>query len=712
MARPAFTSYSEVPGKPGLYRFERGTAPPIDLYGEAAEAEKRRLDAFNAAYATAENAHQSPKRGLTFETYDAVTPPEPKEIDMVEQRRLRERTPLPHNSMARAAAGAAVDALVSPVRYVGEMARRYGYNNGQANAASKLDGYQAVADVESLIRDETIAESRERQDLGRAAHPNMTAAGDVLGGVAAGAITGGAQKALPSVRTAIDPTYRPPGMSDAAFAARQRRMQRGGVEVPVPAEKTPGAGYADLTTEELHKLRERYAELDDYKAFQGVEAEIARRKAPPKATPQTTPEPPPGPIAADERVVFRVQPRGKSLEHRSETSEGNLDDGLHVFANPGEVEYLDGMGHMGKRNPYGDEVVVVATKRTRPNSDVEGVKIDGSSSRVLARVPYEKFVAKDWENEGNLSALIGRWNTPGLPPVRTSGPLPAFDRRAVRARDGKLGTPQPTAPTARLAPAARALERNAERAYGRHRDRPEIMADRARAERFWRENPDYAEQAGAAAEFLSRHPYAQQVRFATESNSGMNTELRTAGERAKRMLAIPPEAPRKSTATGKVRGGTRPAISADIRARAQRTTRILEDAAKAGHAYQGVAHRGVNLPPETLDKWVRAGFIDQKSMWSASANPRIMDGYKRQFETAPPVELRLRGKSGVPIEGISEFPHEHEIAFPPGRKWKITGVSKSGDGHTVIDVEEVDTIPKGVDAPHSAVARASDQRLA
>lgn len=538
------------------------------------------------------NAHAAPvQRGpLAFETFDAVQAPPRPELDMIEQRRLRERTPLPPNSLARAAAGSFVDALVSPVRYVGETARRYGYNNGQANAASKLDGYQAVADVESLIRDETTTESRERQELGRQAHPNMTAAGDVLGGVAAGAVTSGAQRVAPRVRTALDPTYRPPGMSDAAFAARRRRMQRGGVEIPAPVR----GKYGDLTTDELHKLRERYAELDDYKAFQGVEAEIKRRASQPKAAPQ-------------------------------------------------------------------------------------------------ADVPVP---------------------IPGLPPVRTSGPLPAFDRRTVRAGDGKLGDPQPTVPAARSAPAARALERNAERAYGRHRDRPAIMADRARAEQFWRENPDYAEQAGAAAEFLSKHPYAQEVRLATESNSGMNTELRTAGERAKRMLAIPPEAPRKSTATGKVRGGTRPAISADIRARAQRTTRILEDAAKAGHAYKGVAHRGVNLPPEVLDEWIRAGFIDQKAMWSASANPKIMDSYKRQFETAPPVELRLRGKSGVPIEGISEFPHEHEIAFPPGRKWKITGVSKSADGHTVIDAEELDAIPQGIDAPHSAIARASDRRVA
>lgn len=527
----------------------------------------------------------APKRGLSFETYDDIEAPP---VDMVEERRKRERTPLPPETLVRSAGAAALDTLMSPVVTAGKWAHRFGY----PNEASKLSGAQAIAEVESLIRDEPTSASLERQELGREKSPNMAATGDLLGGVAAGAVTGGAAKATPRVRTAIDPTYRPPGMSDAAFRARQQRMQRGGVEIPAPQR---GGAFDDLTVEELHKLRERYAELDDFNAFQKVDTEIARRASRPAAA------------------------------------------------------------------------------------------------------------------QAQLSAPV---ETPELPPIRYDRPLPAYDRRTVRTGNNRLGEPQLAPPARTTVPGVRALERNAERAYSKHQDRPEVMADRARAERFWSDNPEYAEQAGAAAEFLRRHPYAQQVRLATESNSGMNTELRTAGDRAKRMLAIPPEAPRKSSVTGKVRGGTRPALSNEMRARAMRTTRILEDAAKAGHAYQGVAHRGVNLPPEILNEWVSKGYIDQRSMWSASANPKIMDSYKRQFETAPPVELRLRGRSGVPIEGISEFPHEHEIAFPPGRKWKINGVSKSADGHTVIDAVEVDAIPEGVDAPHSANEQRSDNRIA
>lgn len=48
MPGPMFTAYSEVPGKPGLYRFERGTKPPVELYGPPAEQYKQQIDRFNA----------------------------------------------------------------------------------------------------------------------------------------------------------------------------------------------------------------------------------------------------------------------------------------------------------------------------------------------------------------------------------------------------------------------------------------------------------------------------------------------------------------------------------------------------------------------------------------------------------------------------------------------------------------------------------------
>ena len=102
------------------------------------------------------------------------------------------------------------------------------------------------------------------------------------------------------------------------------------------------------------------------------------------------------------RLVFRVQPAGLGVDHLSETSatrwatdeetgceydtsEPILADGLHVFLNAAEAKELnEGVG-------YGDEVVVLAVTHHWYNGDVEGVCIDGSRARIVARIPHANF---------------------------------------------------------------------------------------------------------------------------------------------------------------------------------------------------------------------------------------------------------------------------------------------------------------------------------
>jgi len=108
---------------------------------------------------------------------------------------------------------------------------------------------------------------------------------------------------------------------------------------------------------------------------------------------------------------FRIQPAGLGLDHRSETSafvtetvvdadscerevetlRSALADGLHVFATAEELLSTD-----VPAQSYGDEVVVLEAERHWANGDVEGVCVDGSKARVVARIPLEKFRAGDW----------------------------------------------------------------------------------------------------------------------------------------------------------------------------------------------------------------------------------------------------------------------------------------------------------------------------
>lgn len=91
------------------------------------------------------------------------------------------------------------------------------------------------------------------------------------------------------------------------------------------------------------------------------------------------------------RHYYRVQPAGMGLDHRSETSNGEIADGLHVFLNAHEAESLsEGIG-------YGDEVVILEAERHWANGDVEGVCVDGAKATVVARISHAEFRAADWD---------------------------------------------------------------------------------------------------------------------------------------------------------------------------------------------------------------------------------------------------------------------------------------------------------------------------
>lgn len=87
------------------------------------------------------------------------------------------------------------------------------------------------------------------------------------------------------------------------------------------------------------------------------------------------------------RRYFRIQPAGLDLNHLSETSSGDLADGLHVFWVLHQVLSPD----TGNPGDYGEEVVILEADHQWPNNDVEGVCVDGATARLVARIPLAKF---------------------------------------------------------------------------------------------------------------------------------------------------------------------------------------------------------------------------------------------------------------------------------------------------------------------------------
>ena len=87
--------------------------------------------------------------------------------------------------------------------------------------------------------------------------------------------------------------------------------------------------------------------------------------------------------------VYRVQPQGLGLDHRSETSNGNLAAGVHVF---GSLEQLT-VGVLGWcRTQIGEtpEIVTIECEASdlRENGDYEGDLLVSGRGAIVHRQPF------------------------------------------------------------------------------------------------------------------------------------------------------------------------------------------------------------------------------------------------------------------------------------------------------------------------------------
>jgi hypothetical protein len=102
-------------------------------------------------------------------------------------------------------------------------------------------------------------------------------------------------------------------------------------------------------------------------------------------------------------IYFRMQPSAMPLQgHRSEASDESHPPGIDVFTSVYEVFNPDaGFG------AYGNEVLVIEAPSSWPNHDVEGVRIDPRSARILRR-----YSLQQWRDVMRQSAKLppgGQW---------------------------------------------------------------------------------------------------------------------------------------------------------------------------------------------------------------------------------------------------------------------------------------------------------------
>ena len=243
----------------------------------------------------------------------------------------------------------------------------------------------------------------------------------------------------------------------------------------------------------------------------------------------------------------------------------------------------------------------------------------------------------------------------------------------LAALTGRVPTLGPVMRAASKSDHADALTARANSLKVRNPRRAEQLAE---AQKFWSEAPEFAEKAESAAKHFDAHPEAKaDVARMSSASTGVNRYLRE-------------------------RGAGETGLDYDYNARAARTQRALTEAVRAGHGYEGETVRGLNMPREVLDEWLANGYIRNNSFLSTSANPAYGTAnvvtIPSVTRTNPAVVMKMTGKTGVPIAGVSEFPHEQEVLIPRGRNWKIAGQSTDEDGRVILDMQEVDRVPAGV----------------
>lgn len=83
-------------------------------------------------------------------------------------------------------------------------------------------------------------------------------------------------------------------------------------------------------------------------------------------------------------LVYRLQPADLGIDHRSETSNGELDRGPHVFGSLAEAR-VGACGWCRQRGTWELLTIEVAESDVRDNHDYEGFVLVGGRGRIVSR---------------------------------------------------------------------------------------------------------------------------------------------------------------------------------------------------------------------------------------------------------------------------------------------------------------------------------------
>ena len=141
-----------------------------------------------------------------------------------------------------------------------------------------------------------------------------------------------------------------------------------------------------------------------------------------------------------------------------------------------------------------------------------------------------------------------------------------------------------------------------------------------------------------------------------------------------------------------------PTRAEEIRAGYDAYIRLATQGIAQFDQYQGTTFRGLTLDDASFDKqFQEGGTWIGRSFLSSAANPKSAFG-GGQASTL----LVLNSRTGRSVEALSLLPHEREVLFPPGSKWKVLRVEKFPDVQRIEPTDQtwgrivyLDEIPSG-----------------
>jgi hypothetical protein len=142
-----------------------------------------------------------------------------------------------------------------------------------------------------------------------------------------------------------------------------------------------------------------------------------------------------------------------------------------------------------------------------------------------------------------------------------------------------------------------------------------------------------------------------------------------------------------------------PTRAEEIRAGYDAYIRLATQGIAQFDQYQGTTFRGLTLDDASFDKqFQEGGTWIGRSFLSSAANPKSAFG-GGQASTL----LVLNSRTGRSVEALSLLPHEREVLFPPGSKWKVLRVEKFPDVQRIEPTDQtwgrivyLDEIPSGI----------------